>query len=603
MYAERIQLHNYGPIERLDIRFGFDPSGRPLPAVLVGANGAGKSILLSHIVNGLLAAQSVAYPQSQEVEEGKVYKFRSNSYIPSSKDWYYGRVDFQDGFYQHELRMRKNKEFYSESPVAHLGPEPQGLWNNMKPTEHDSYNHNFEENNEREYALRTLYERNTILYFPPNRFEEPAWLNEENLRSRVQFRNVSQIEGSTDRRVLDYAPLRHNQDWIFNVAFDRSLRNPAVAQYARNIISAVMSILSQIIQEEKVTLGYGPRYSRTLSVERTADDGQMIHGAQRLASVFHLSSGETTVLNLALSILRDFDLANRMRILDFSLAAVRGIAVIDEIDLHLHTSYQYALLPRLLTLLPNVQFIMTTHSPLLPLGMEQEFTSEGFNIFELPTGYPITSERFREFRRAYDIFSKTRRFTDTISQLQKPLLLVEGPTDKRYIEQAACRLGKADLVQGIEIIDGEGSPNLRKLWNGFTEQTAAMLRYPVLLLFDCDMNRPSCQKGKLFQRTIPQVRDNPIQKGIENLFTKATLDHATAAKPAFVDVDHARRRRVRGNYEDVPETWEVNDREKTNLCDWICANGTGDDFEHFRAVFDILEETLVEHVLPIGPTE
>ena len=594
MYAERIQLRHYGPIERLDIRFGFDPSGRPLPAVLVGANGAGKSILLSHIVNGLLAAQSVAYPQSPEVEEGKVYKFRSNSYIPSGKDWYYGRVDFQDGFYQHELRMRNNKEFYRESPVAHLGTEPQELWNKLKPTDHDRYDHNFGENIERQHALRTLYERSAIQYFPPNRFEEPAWLNEENLRSRVQFRNVSQLEGSTNRRILDYTPLRHNQDWIFNVAFDRSLRSPAVAQYARDIISAVMSILRQIIQEENVTLGYGPRYSRTLSVERTADDGQMIYGAQRLPNVFQLSSGESTVLNLALSILRDFDLAIRMRVPGFSLEAVRGIAVVDEIDLHLHTSYQYELLPRLLTLLPNVQFIMTTHSPLLPLGMEQEFTSDGFDIYELPTGSRIAPERFGEFRRAYEVFSQTRRFTDTISRLQKALVLVEGPTDKRYIEQAASVLGRTDIIQGLEIIDGEGSSNLTKLWKGFTEQTAEMLRYPVLLLFDCDTKKPSGQKGKLYQRTIPWIGANPIQKGIENLFTESTLNRATEAKLAFIDIDQERTRRVRGNYEEVPETWKVNSHEKTNLCEWICVNGSGDDFQHFTAVFDILDEVLTE---------
>ena len=26
-----------------------------------------------------------------------------------------------------------------------------------------------------------LFSKNSVLYFPPNRFEEPAWLNEENL--------------------------------------------------------------------------------------------------------------------------------------------------------------------------------------------------------------------------------------------------------------------------------------------------------------------------------------------------------------------------------------------------------------------------------------
>ena len=53
MYAKRIQLTNYGPIDRLDIPCPFD-GDKPKPIVLVGENGSGKSILLSHIVNGLL---------------------------------------------------------------------------------------------------------------------------------------------------------------------------------------------------------------------------------------------------------------------------------------------------------------------------------------------------------------------------------------------------------------------------------------------------------------------------------------------------------------------------------------------------------------------
>ena len=42
-----------------------------------------------------------------------------------------------------------------------------------------------------------------------------------------------------------------------------------------------------------------------------------------------------------------------------------GIVLIDEIDLHLHPSLQRALVPRLRTVFPKVQWIVTTHSPLV----------------------------------------------------------------------------------------------------------------------------------------------------------------------------------------------------------------------------------------------
>jgi predicted ATP-binding protein involved in virulence len=47
------------------------------------------------------------------------------------------------------------------------------------------------------------------------------------------------------------------------------------------------------------------------------------------------------------------------------LADIRALVLLDEIDLHLHPSLQRTLVPRLREALPNVQFIVTTHSPLV----------------------------------------------------------------------------------------------------------------------------------------------------------------------------------------------------------------------------------------------
>ena len=46
-------------------------------------------------------------------------------------------------------------------------------------------------------------------------------------------------------------------------------------------------------------------------------------------------------------------------------AQIRAIVLIDEIDLHLHPSLQRVLVPRLRKALPQVQWIVTTHSPLV----------------------------------------------------------------------------------------------------------------------------------------------------------------------------------------------------------------------------------------------
>lgn len=47
-----------------------------------------------------------------------------------------------------------------------------------------------------------------------------------------------------------------------------------------------------------------------------------------------------------------------------------GIVMVDEIDLHIHPKWQFQILPRLSRALPNIQFIATSHSPLVVGSLE-----------------------------------------------------------------------------------------------------------------------------------------------------------------------------------------------------------------------------------------
>lgn len=51
---------------------------------------------------------------------------------------------------------------------------------------------------------------------------------------------------------------------------------------------------------------------------------------------------------------------------------LKGIVIIDEIDLHLHPKWQRVIIQKLRTLFPNIQFIFTTHSPTIIQGASEE---------------------------------------------------------------------------------------------------------------------------------------------------------------------------------------------------------------------------------------
>ena len=51
---------------------------------------------------------------------------------------------------------------------------------------------------------------------------------------------------------------------------------------------------------------------------------------------------------------------------------LHGIVMVDEIDLHLHPKWQRNLISKIRKLLPNVQFLFTTHSPTIIQGASND---------------------------------------------------------------------------------------------------------------------------------------------------------------------------------------------------------------------------------------
>ncbi len=615
MYAKRIQIDNYGPIDHLDFAFPFEGDA-PKPIVLVGENGSGKSILLSHIVNGLIAAQSSIYRETPEVEVDKVYKLRSNSYVKSEKEFYFSRVDFEDNLFIEEIRSLRLKREASDAPSGLTGADARAAWEKMERDKCDYIDSPFfinpllsTENNQEE-KIKGIFSRNCILYFPPNRFEEPAWLNEENLKAKAEYMNLKHLQGHTDRKVIKHSPLRDNQNWLFEVLFDRcafeveisqvplnttdenqkpqNIRVPLFKGYrgkAASIYENILSIIRLVFQEGgDLQFGIGDRRDRKFF---------LMQGNKTLVpNIFQLSSGETSLLNLFLSVLRNFDLSGTPFTKNQN---IRGIVIVDEIELHLHAVHQHEVLPNLVKMFPRVQFIVTTHSPLFVLGMEKTFGKDGFALYQLPQGEQIGPEEFGEFGSAYKSFKETRQFLNdvqnAIKESQKPVLFIDGETDVKYLQKAATLLGRQATLQRVLLRDGEGFGNLDKIWNKFDSKLSEFRPQKVILLHDCD--KPGCkEKGNVYRRSIPKKDDHPLQAGIENLFEKTTLRRAIEGKDEFIDISGGHTDTIRGETVPIPEKWTVNDDEKTNLCNWLCENGTAADFKHFQVIFDLLEEIL-----------
>ena len=599
MYLHKIVLENIGPIDKLQMDMPFYENGNPKPVVIVGGNGTGKTILLSHVVNSIISAKQVAY-QNTEVEKGKVYKLRSPSYISSGRHYSYANIIFEKDFQITEWQLIQPRKDFEEN--LKYTPIING-WNDIPENESNHFGTNFPQ---KKIEVQKLINSSCQLYFPSNRFEEPAWLNYENLTERTNYSDLKHISGFSNRQIICLTPLKVNQGWLLDLLFDRQIFEGQYSDLPINIgkqvqmfkifngyngqstkiYESILTLLKLILRTDgEIRFGVGNRINRKISI--------MKNDKAWIPNLFQLSTGETLLLNLFLSIIRDYDLSNA----SFQdLSEVRGIVIIDEIDLHLHTTLQYEVLPELIKQFPKVQFIATTHSPLFLLGLQNKLNSDGYSIFEAPNCEEISVERFSEFEIAYRQFKETEKFKidieTAILSSKKPILFVEGDYDIRYLDKAAELLGKEEILNSFEMKDGGGFGNLDKVWKKFNTKLSSIFNEKITLLYDCDTNKEESIKGNLYKKIIASHPDNPIKKGIENLFSINTIEKTQQANNSFIDVTPEINKIQRGENLTIPEEKAVNKDEKGNLCNWLCENGVVEDFENFNSIFNLLEELL-----------
>tara|TARA_R110002167_G_scaffold301029_1_gene505299 strand:- start:296 stop:2149 length:1854 start_codon:yes stop_codon:yes gene_type:complete len=598
MTLKKVTIENVGPIKFIEIVFPKS-NQKPKPLLIVGENGSGKSILLSHLVNSLVVGKQEVF-DDVEVEKGKVFKYRSPYYISSGEYYSFSSVEFDAGQKIQEWQLLQPKDKFEEKYTP-----MRTEWSQIPNKETSYFNATFPHFIEN---TKDIFEKQCNLYFPVNRFEEPAWLNLDNLTEKASYSEIKRISGLSNRDLICTSPLRKNINWLLDVIFDRQIFEfktidapltfsggwaPTTSNHSTvfegqstNIYAAILKVLKVVLRESgNIRLGAGTRQNRQISVMK--DETIWV------PNLFQLSTGEIQLLNLFFSIIRDYDLSQG----EFNdLNDIKGTVIIDEIDSHLHAVHQKDILPKLIQSFPNVQFIITTHSPLFLLGMEKTFGEDGFEIINMPDGQKIVSSDFSEFDTAYEAFRCTTKHREEIKREletnSKPIVFVEGDYDIRYLNKAAILLGKAEILSKVQLKDAIGFGNLDKVWRSFNNAMSEAISSKIILLYDCDTNKENSNKNLLYKRVIPPVFENPIAIGIENLFSEKTIGKIEGANPKFIDIHQEVSKRIRGEIVATPATKSVNKDEKGNMCNWLCDNGNLEDFLGFADAFQIIEDVI-----------
>jgi hypothetical protein len=606
MNLKSFYIENNGPLRMLNVDIQVRKDGTPMPLILVGGNGSGKTNFLSLVADALFEAAAVHY---MDVVNGTGtahrawFRLLGASTISAGCAGSCAILQFQHDGATHFYKEKAG--IFPAADVSQRAPDSFKLVVNWA-----------DEGSVKEFPLsdeqsRKIFETGVYLYFPSSRAEIPHWLNRESLPAD-QFDTAPRFSKRLRKPIYVERGLDQLKQWMLSVLVDvrvdvqvkinqsnvpvlvgigdlnHALRNQATWD-------CLNAVLRTILDSSTARFVWQGRFGNgLLGFVRSNDEPSLPLEA--------LSAGQATLLNIFGTLLRYGDGTTGTSPLP---SEISGICLIDEVDAHMHIDLQHRALPELINMFPKMQFILSSHSPFFVLGAEYVFGSENLFVVAMPEGRPIQAEAYSEFERALQVFRDTKAFNSAVFEdatraESRLLVFLEGETDPEYLSCAAEILGRQDIIDKVDF-QWIGSKDRRgQAFNTgkdalnsaakFLRAQPELTKRPMLLLYDNDINKENESYGHVHIKAMTSNPDNKIvTAGIENLLPESVFTE---------DVyDHKEDRKPNGT---VTSTKALN---KMRLCRKLCHEKDSGVFTKFNAPLDMVASLLGSMLLQIDASE
>lgn len=385
-FIEKMIFHNRAPFKHLELNF------KDKDIIMLNAvNGGGKTTVLSHIVDAFYEIARKYYQEEFEGKQNKFYRVSSAIYNlnPEEASFVYIRFNLNGEQIDYvDIRNLTTQDCYDKAIVIDnkipffAFSEQLEKQNNVK----------FFSSNMNKQKAEGIFEQSIATYFPSYRFEYPGYLNDV-YKSSLKFDYEGKFNGYLPNPIEVITDLPNLANWLMDVVLDwqiykqtqkvtvgndKTIDIDATPEFLR-IFNSINSIINQTLYNKKGTLrlGIGKRSNpgKRISVMLDSQDGQSL---TYYPSIFNISAGEACIITMFGEILHQAD--NLGKFSDIS-----GIVIIDEVDKHLHIKLQKEVLPKLFVMFPNIQFIISSHSPFVSMGLSDQL-SQRLRIFNLSSG-------------------------------------------------------------------------------------------------------------------------------------------------------------------------------------------------------------------------
>lgn len=188
-----------------------------------------------------------------------------------------------------------------------------------------------------------------------------------------------------------------------------------------------------------------PEYSN-LRITRIPTPHMLVEKNGETIRLDQLSDGEKNMIAMIGDITRRLSMANPM--MENPLMG-DGIILIDEIDLHLHPSWQRLIVSKLTEVFPNCQFIITTHSP----QILSHVRAEHIFLLQQEDGNMIITKPTESYGKSSD-----RQLEDILGVEARPIKVKEGLHKLfRTIQEGNLDDAKLQIAELGNLIEGSES--------------------------------------------------------------------------------------------------------------------------------------------------
>jgi len=302
-YISGIKINELRNLKNLDIKLD---TNKPVNLIITGKNGSGKTTLLNAIFENLLILTQDFRDIKKEEEDIKTLKEEIENHKSIRSD-----IDLL----KKDLTNLENEYAKCWNAIELSFPDYTSFYNSVK-------------------------EGNLLLaYYRDNRVPEFKLVNSP---AKPDF-SITNWEENKLSQFLNMLV-----DYKIQAALASNEGNNADAEYIKGWFDEFERMLQQLFEDDNLKLEFN--YSNYTFTINTGGKSFMFT---------QMSAG----YNAALDIIAD--LVFKMQHEDKIVRAydMAGIVLIDEIETHLHLELQKKILPLLTTFFPNIQFIVTTHSP------------------------------------------------------------------------------------------------------------------------------------------------------------------------------------------------------------------------------------------------